>query len=164
MPNYKTHLMAGVLSFALIMKTTSMYMPTFNLPIEYLPLAFFLSLVGSIFPDIDVPSKMQKWFFITSIGGILITLLAKQHILFTILGTSIVFVAFLTHRTITHKPVFLLLLGLLPTLYVCYKLPQYASRGFALYIYFSTGCLSHILLDKLMTKMNKMLGKTRRWR
>ena len=162
MPNYKTHLVGGLISFALVMRL-ALYLPVFNVNASFLPLAFALSMIGSIFPDIDVPSKMQKWFFIASVGGILIALLTKHYHLFALLGISILFVAFLTHRTITHKPAFLLMFSLIPTLYVCYSMPGYTHTAFALYLYFTTGCLSHVLFDRTLTNLKRMVGKGRRF-
>jgi hypothetical protein len=163
MPNYKTHLLGGIASFALVLRVSATYLPTFNLPVEYLPLAFFLSLVGSIFPDIDVPSKMQKWFFVASIGGILAALLTKHHHLFALLGICILFVAFLSHRTITHKPAFLLLFALIPTLYSSYTLPAHTTTAFALYLYFVIGCMSHVVFDRILTRFKRLIGKSHRF-
>lgn len=163
MPNYKTHLAAGAVSFLLLMHTVAAYLPTFTLPVELLPLGLLLSLVGSIFPDIDVPSKMQKWFFMVCIIGILGAIFTKNHALLASLGISILFVAFLTHRTITHKPFFLLLLGLIPLSFTIYYLPSQAIPGAALYLYFTLGCLSHVALDRLLTFGKKLIGKGRRF-
>lgn len=163
MPNYKTHLVGGLISFALVIHLAANYLPAFNLPTNYCPAAFALSLIGAIFPDIDVPSKMQKWFFVASFGGILIALLSNHYHLFTLLATSILFVAFLTHRTITHKPTFLLIFSLIPPLYICHSTPEYTYQAFALYLYFTTGCLSHILFDRTLTKFKRLVGKGRRF-
>ncbi|MBM3886402.1 hypothetical protein FJ364_00590 [Candidatus Dependentiae bacterium] len=163
MPNYKTHLIGGVMSFLLVMHATTHYMPTLNLSIHHLPYAFVLSLLGSIFPDIDVPSKMQKLFFTLSTGGILLALLIQNYHVFTLFGVSIIFVSFLTHRTITHKTKFVLLISLLPVLYTSYHLPSHTNDAFALYLYFTLGCLSHILFDKTQTKIKRLLGKKRKF-
>ncbi len=163
MPNYKTHLIAGAVSFYLVMRTTATYIPTLSMPLEYLSLGLALSLIGSIFPDIDVPSKMQKWFFVASIILILISLLHQNHTLFAGLGISVVFVAFLTHRTITHKPAFLLLIALVPVMGVIYALPAHSTIALAGYLYFTVGCLSHVLLDRLLTFFNRLIGKARRF-
>lgn len=163
MPNYKTHLVGGLASFALVLHVSATCLPVFNLSIEYLPFSLFASLVGSIFPDIDVPSKMQKWFFIASIAGILGALLTKHHHLFVLLGISILFVAFLSHRTITHKPAFLMFFALIPTLYASYMLPSHTNTAFALYFYFTVGCLSHVIFDRILTRFKRFIGKSRRF-
>ncbi len=163
MPNYKTHLIGGLISFALVIRLAALYMPIFNISTSLVPIAFALSMIGSIFPDIDVPSKMQKWFFIASFGGVLITLLTKHYHLFALIGICILFVAFLTHRTITHKPAFLVMFSLIPALYACYSTPEYTYTAFALYLYFTTGCLSHVLFDRILSRFKRLVGKSHRF-
>jgi membrane-bound metal-dependent hydrolase YbcI (DUF457 family) len=163
MPNYKTHLIGGLISFALVIGLAALYMPIFNIPTSLIPMAFTLSLIGSIFPDIDVPSKMQKWFFIASFNGVLIALLTNHYHIFALLGICILFVAFLTHRTITHKPAFLLIFSLIPTLYASYTTPEYTYTAFALYLYFTSGCLSHILFDRILSRFKRLIGKSHRF-
>lgn len=163
MPNYKTHLVAGLACFFIVARVTSNSLPSLALPLSLLPAGLLLSLIGSIFPDIDVPSKMQKWFYFACIGAVGLAIWSKSHVLMASIGTGIVFVTFLTHRTITHKPAFLALIALVPTLIATYLLPNHANNAFSLYSYFITGCLSHILLDRLLTRFNKLIGKSRRF-
>lgn len=163
MPNYKTHLVAGLGCFFIVSGVTSNSLPSLTLPLGLLPLGLVLSLIGSIFPDIDVPSKMQKWFYFACIGAVALAIWRKNHLLMACIGTGVIFVTFLTHRTITHKPAFLALFGLIPTLVITYILPSHANNAFSLYTYFITGCLSHILLDRLLTRFNKLMGRSRRF-
>ncbi len=162
MPNYKAHLVGGAVSFGLVLWTTSM-IPALSVPLDYLPWALGLTLLGSLFPDIDVPSKIQRLFFLVAAGGIFYTLLSYNMRHFSFLAVAILFVAFLTHRTITHKPFFLIALALIPTLWLCYFYSAYAFLAFGLYLYFIVGCLSHVLLDRLQTRTKQLLGKKRRF-
>lgn len=163
MPNYKTHLIAGLISFFVVARVTSNYLPTLALPLILLPVGLALCLIGSIFPDIDVPSKMQKWFYFACIAAVAAAIWSKNHVLMASVGTGVIFVTFLTHRTITHKPAFLALVALVPTLCGTYVLPHHARDIFAFYAYFIVGCLSHILLDRLFTLFNRITGQGRRF-
>ena len=163
MPNYKTHLVGGAASFVGLLWATSHLLPALACQPVLLPAAFGLTLLGSIFPDIDVPSKMQRLFFLCSTVGIITCLLARWHIGFLLLSLGILVVAFLTHRTITHKPLFLAALGLVPTLLFTNCHPTEARNAISLYLYFFTGCLSHILLDRTLTWIKKVLGRGRRY-
>lgn len=157
MPNYKTHLVGGLASFFLVFSGIATCLPTLQLSLEILILALVLSLVGSIFPDIDIPSKMQKWFYISSIGLIFYSLFLKNKLFFALVCTTIVIVTFLTHRTITHKPLFISVFGLIPTCTGIYCFPEHAQEFISLYAYFTAGSLSHIFLDKAMTFIKKTL-------
>ena len=162
MPNYKAHLVGGVVSFGLVLWVTSL-IPVLAVPLDSLVWAFSLTLLGSIFPDIDIPSKMQRIFLMSSTGGILAALLSHNTRFFSFLAVTVLFVSFLTHRTITHKPLFLAGLGLVPTLAVCYFSQNHTFLAFGLYLYFTVGCLSHILLDRLQTRIKRLLGQKRRF-
>ena len=106
---------------------------------------------------------MQKWFYFACIGAIAVAIWRRHHLLMAGIGTGVIFVTFLTHRTITHKPAFLALIALVPTLYATYTFPSHGGSAFALYTYFIVGCLSHILLDRLLTFFNKLLGRERKF-
>lgn len=163
MPNYKTHLVAGLVSFFVVARITSNALPALALPLTLLPVGFALCLIGSIFPDIDVPSKMQKWFYLACIGAVALAIWSKNHLLMASIGTGVIFVTFLTHRTITHKPAFLALIALVPTLCAAYAIPHHAGNAFSLYLYFIVGCLSHILLDRILTFFNRLTGRGRKF-
>lgn len=163
MPNYKTHLAGGLVSFIVITKLLHTTFPSYTLDSVLLPAGLSITLIGSIFPDIDVPSKMQKWFFYSSAPLILLSLLLKKHLLFSLLGSSIIFIIFLTHRTITHKPFFILLAALIPLLFLIYNHPIHTNFFVGLYVYFTTGSLSHILLDRIQSRAKRLLFKKRRF-
>ena len=162
MPNYKAHLVGGTVSFCLVLWATS-FIPTLAVPFDHLIWAFALCLIGSLFPDIDVPSKIQRLFFVVSTGGVFYCLLKQQLRFFSFFAIAILFVTFLTHRTITHKPFFLIALALIPTMSICSFFPHHAFLAFGLYLYFTVGCLSHIFLDRLQTRIKRFFCKNRRF-
>jgi hypothetical protein len=115
-----------------------------------------ITLLGSLIPDLDITSKIQRIFYFCVIIAFLVFLLAHQwtHLLATS-GLAIV-IGLLRHRTILHHPVFLALLPL-PIIYYM------SNNNFSLYstilpaLFFIGGAWSHLLLDFGL----KMRRKTR---
>lgn len=156
MPGYKTHLIGGLGAFFVTtMIINSIVILT---PKEQL---FYLvcSLIGSIFPDIDIRSKMQRLFFIVVTGALTCTLWMNKTSLFLILSACVLLVNIIRHRTITHQLSFLTIMPLffaLGGIYV-YRLPFNLMMRSC--FFFITGCLSHIILDQTQTKFKRFFIK-----
>ncbi len=157
MPGYKTHLVGGAAVFvatSLVISTT-LSMPTSTQFIGYLS----CSLLGSIFPDIDVASKMQRLFFIVATVALSCALLTNRTACFLIIGGSVLLVTFLRHRTLTHQVFFLISMPAffaLGAVYL-YKLPFNLVVNST--IFFVMGCLSHVLLDRTKTNLKRLFMK-----
>lgn len=155
MPNYKGHLAAGAVTFVAVVYLLN-HFGTFMPSIELTGLFLLVTLTGSIFPDIDTKSKMQKYFYISS-AFIFPALLFTRTLnyAFLIAGLCIA-IPCLQHRTITHNPFFILGLPGLMVLYAVLYYPASQQAVLFCYIFFVCGALSHIFLDKLFTKIKKM--------
>ncbi len=155
MPGYKTHLLGGLAAFfatsLVLAKALSMSSPT-------LFLGYFLcALIGSIFPDIDIASKMQRLFFIAATGALSFALLTNRTSCFLIISGSVLLVTLLRHRTLTHQVYFLICMPFffaLGSVYL-YKLPFNPVINST--IFFVMGCLSHVFLDRSQTRLKKIL-------
>ena len=121
--------------------------------LDCLPFALAITLLGAIFPDIDIPSKMQKLFYISAACGIFAAIFARSIQVISLIGVSCLIVAFLKHRTTTHNIWFLLSFSLIIPLYITYQQPNYTHAGFMLYLFFFSGCLSHVILDRGISKI-----------
>ncbi len=155
MPNYKGHLIAGAVTFAATLYTLNHFgtpMPS----TETMALFLLVTLVGSIFPDIDTKSKMQKYFYVSS-AFIFPALLFTRTLnyVFLIAGLCIA-IPCLRHRTITHNPFFILGLPGLMALYAVLFYPSTQQLVLFCYIFFVCGALSHIFLDRLFTRIKKI--------
>ena len=146
MPKYKTHLSAGFLIFFFIILIL-IKLQKLNFTI---PQIFFYAgccLFGSLFPDIDTKSKIQKilYYFIFII--ILYLLLFKKLILACIISI-ITFIPLLTnHRNLTHKLWFIILIPLtIPIVTFNYNKNIFIPI-FIGYLFFIIGGISHIGLD-----------------
>jgi len=146
MPNYRTHLVGGVVSFAIVYKLAGYCSPD---PINYLSIigGLGLALLGSIFPDIDIPSRMQTIFYRSMILVLISALVFKLWKLF--LGASALscVLLFIKHRTLTHHALFLILFPLVMLFVITSKTSFSMSLSLFFYACFVVGALSHILLD-----------------
>jgi hypothetical protein len=156
MPNYKVHLTAGLVITAIAIKTLTYF--NIHLTAIQALLGTLSCLLGSIFPDIDTTSKMQKLFYVAAFSIILFSLFIQNWFLFIGIGISSIFIVFLHHRQLTHHTWFVLALPLSIAgyLYFYEKLP--VKLTFFCTILFSLGAIGHIILDLAVTKAH---GKRR---
>ncbi len=162
MPGYRTHLIAGFISAALLLAALILYIPQHTPPLHYLPGCFFAALLGSLFPDIDISSKMQNLFYCCALIACATALFFQAWATFCTVGIAAFFVSFLYHRTITHNYKFLIVMPLSIPLYICYQYPRHADLSLLLYLFFVIGTLSHVVLDRSITRIKQLLGKKRR--
>ncbi len=148
MPRYKTHLAFGFFSYLVFIYLSFIlvhFCPTFLQIIG----CFLCSILGSIFPDIDTTSKMQRLFFIFSSLVIFGSIVFRLWFLFFNLSFITVFVTLLKHRTITHNAWVLLGLSVLPILLGFLCCGNLVFDIFLGAFCFLIGAFSHILLDFL---------------
>ena len=146
MPKYKTHLIGGLATFLLI-SVISYKTQKFNFTLEQSLLFLPLCLLGSLFPDIDTKSKIQKWLYYLIFFMILTTVLTKKWLALSFFSL-IAFIPLLTnHRNLTHKLWFVFLIPLsIPILAFQYNKTLFIS-ALASYVFFASGAFSHLLLD-----------------
>lgn len=157
MPGYRTHLVGGLVAFGL---TGILLAPVLkSLSSSYIALYVMMSLVGSLFPDIDIASKMQRMFFIGVTGLGVLTLLTNKPIHFFVIGFLVLMVTLLRHRTLTHNFFFLASMpfAVAYSLFYLYKIPTDLMINSA--IFFAMGAFSHVLLDRSQTKLKRFFKK-----
>lgn len=156
MPGYKVHLAAGVAVSCCAYATT---INLFHLPtVPQLPICIALGLIGSLFPDIDVQSKIQKIYYRTATLGVFVTLLLQAWTPFFILAAASCLITTLTHRTTTHHYWFLIATPLFIVFYLAHQSNHLFYPGMTYAIFFIYGALSHVFLDRSITKV-KMFWK-----
>lgn len=151
MPGYKTHLALGLATFLLI---SSLTRPNINInrPEELL-LYMGAALLGSLFPDIDIASKMQNLFYSGASITLLIALLSHALTIFFLTSFFCFLVTILRHRTITHRIWFLIAF---PTFTACCvnhfnRIDPHVISYLSLF--FIGGALSHVILDKTISSL-----------
>ena len=119
------------------------------------------SLLGGLFPDIDIKSKGQQLLYALIIPLLIASLLAKKIVFSVLLATLGILSPLLPHRGITHEVWFVLTAPLIGPLLVSLYCPEYYAYARMLYIFFTVGAMSHLLLDfgprQLILRTGKML-------
>lgn len=148
MPGYKKHLMAGLIFYcsAIFLLSCSNFLSIRSL--EHL----FFTLLGSLFPDIDIKSRGQTIFYTIIIVLFLFFLLTNNCLALGIFSILSCIPILVKHRSIFHNfwIVSLLVVSfakIISFLYpVCKTLIYYDAAFFLL------GVFSHILLDRGIKK------------
>lgn len=154
MPTYRIHIIGGLASFASLYYVSNLVIP--QITFTWYELAGFaaLALVGSVFPDIDVKSNMQKIFY----GTMVIALPAAYFLnfkIFILLTAISSILLVLRHRGITHQAWFLIAAPLALGGYLVHYQAHDLMTVLPGCIYFSLGALSHILLDRISARFSK---------
>lgn len=152
MPGYRTHLIGGALVFVPLYVITTNTNPSIQ-PIHSWAL-LGSTLLGALIPDLDVTSKIQRFFYICIAGLFIGSLLLHKTILLTATATIGLIVGCLKHRTIMHNPLFLAAIPL-PAIYIISKHGYYSETMNLIALFFISGAWSHVLLDRVCTKKTR---------
>lgn len=146
MPNYKAHLTGGLVSFCLLSLLISSVKFLSFTKIELFQ--FLIScLIGSLFPDVDTKSKIQKLFYTFLLFLLLIALIYKNTTLFISLSFIGTLPLIVHHRGIFHKPIFIISIALFSILICNLYAPEFYKPLTINLLFFVVGALSHIILD-----------------
>ncbi len=168
MPNYKTHLTGGFITFILIVFVFTYILKQQN--IIHLSLAnatifMLFCLFGSLFPDIDTKSKIQKYVYYPLFAAIIITILTKNWVFLSILSVLAFIPILVNHRQLTHKTWFVIFVPLLPVILSSSLSKTNSKELFIAYLFFVAGALSHLILDFGFFRVFKITRKRfkKRW-
>lgn len=143
MPNYKGHLMGGAIAYALGLYLLYAYCPSLLIAAEW----FLCALAGALFPDVDVKSKGQKYFYWVMVALIVVVAKSKRYDLLVFVSLFSLLPMLVRHRGIFHQLWFIVAIALgtwsLCTLYA----PSAGSRLCYDLIFFVVGAISHLWLD-----------------
>src|SRR3990167_8376457 len=146
MPNYKGHMLGGFLTFAIttfLFVTIGLMTPKFTEIIQYL----LSALIGSLFPDIDTKSKIQKVFYVILLIILILLLSQANFLFFAILSFLGLLPLLVHHRGLFHKPSFIIFIAA-SLIIICrvYK-PELVALISTNLLFFVFGAFSHIILD-----------------
>jgi hypothetical protein len=152
MPMYRTHLMGGLGVYIGLLLLLRALQPSALTACWWLVLA----LIGSIFPDIDIKSKMQKWTYTLLVIVLLCMALYKRFEL--IACVSILFFTPLVvhHRGLFHRAWFIVLLGLGIVSVTHSYAPAYSYAMVYDMLFFIVGAFSHLWLDMGFKRMMRL--------
>ena len=143
MPGYRGHLGGGVIAYGCLFAL--IWSPQIALPLacEW----FLFTLLGALFPDIDIKSKGRNVFY-KILLCIAAFLLYKQRILPLIwIGIISLLPLFVKHRGIFHSLFFLTILSLCAIFISMICLPSCSAIIAWDALFFFAGAFSHLILD-----------------
>ena len=146
MPSYKVHLIGGAATYGLLALTMPLLF-TSHLQPYHQAMLLGLTLTGSIFPDIDITSRIQIMFFRLMFVVLPLLLFLKYFLTFMYVGAACIGLILIKHRTLTHRTWFLFALSLICATTVSIKHPALTEFAFIAGLYFFIGAVSHLVLD-----------------
>ena len=143
MPGYKGHLVGGSVAYALLMSVVYTQCPSYVVAGRWL----LCVLAGSLFPDIDVKSKGQNYFYWLAFF-LVIMLIARQQ-LYALALCSVIFMVplLVRHRGIFHRWWFVVAVGSGVAMLIAHYVPAYGKKVWYDALFFIIGALSHLWLD-----------------
>ncbi len=158
MPGYKGHLVGGLLTFGLLRACT---LPLLKAHLVNEIACLLLTLLGSLFPDVDIKSKGQKIFYSMALAVALICFANKAWNSLAWLGIMCFFPLAVVHRGPMHNPYVLIATPWLTSQALNQLFPKMQTLSPLYSAFFIAGALSHILLD---FGLRKTLKKFIPWR
>lgn len=156
MPGYRQHLIGGFVAFSLL--STAMVATQTIIIKSMIPLIGWAmcSLAGSLFPDIDIKSKGQKYFY----WLILILMLYFTYYELFIPLASIAILSttpmLVKHRGVFHN-IWMLLGGFAALSYVLIVcMPRHTDLIIIHMMFFLVGVISHVWLDMGLIRMLRL--------
>ena len=149
MPGYKNHVMGGIVAYGLTVYLLRSLHPSASTLLEWL----VCSVAGSLFPDIDIKSKGQKYFyslFFCIFAGLL---MVKRFEIVALMSCFCLIPLLVNHRGLFHRPWFLIAL---PATLACvggHCMPPCSDAFACNALFFIVGALSHVWLDVGFARM-----------
>lgn len=150
MPNYKGHLVGGAGAFGILfLIVRRSYNPSLLMGVEW----FVFTLAGALFPDIDIKSKGQKYFYWIVFLLFMVMFFRQQFEKMACFSFIIITPILVKHRGIFHRFWFIVSMPLLVWYLLAVALPHLSLTLFYNTLFFITGSLSHIALDVGFSRM-----------
>lgn len=149
MPNYKGHLVGGLVVYCIALVVLIGSVPSLVTAFEWL----LFALAGALFPDVDIKSKGQKYFYYL-VFIIFVLLAYKGRFQALSCCSFIVITPMLTrHRGIFHSTWFVVSIPVIVWLAMSALYPKLAAPFFFDTFFFIAGALSHLFLDRGLSQM-----------
>lgn len=162
MPNYKGHLVGGIAAYGLLLCALfAVIKPSLLTAFEWL----LFALAGSLFPDVDIKSKGQKYFYYFILLVFIVLVVGKRFEVMACCSFIVILPMLVNHRGVFHNPWFVVIMPLLLWVMVSSIMPGMSQQFFFDILFFIVGAVSHIWLDFGTRQMFKKLfrRKKKRW-
>lgn len=152
MPGYKGHLVGGLITYAVVAYMLKDHNPSAYMAFEWCVFA----CAGSLFPDVDVKSKGQKWLYWFLCIGFFILLISRRYMLLGILSIIALVPMMVRHRGLFHKLWFIIAAPSTVAYIMAGYFPKYQTVIMYDTLFFVVGAVSHLWLDLGFRRMIKM--------
>lgn len=144
MPGYKGHCTGALILYALILYISYAFLrPSYIYIIEL----GICTLIGALFPDIDIKSKGQKYFYWIFVLCLILLCLHQAFVIAALCSILFLTPMLVRHRGIFHNPWFLIIGPFCCWLIMMIYSPVIARKMQYHLLFFVIGALSHIWLD-----------------
>ncbi|MCX5925067.1 MAG: metal-dependent hydrolase [Candidatus Dependentiae bacterium] len=143
MPGYKGHLVGGLCVYGLGLYLLRSYCVSYSIGIEWC----ICRIAGSLFPDIDIKSKGQKYFYWIIVGIFGLLIIHQKHSMLACASMLAVTPLLARHRGIFHNIWFILGLTSVGWLVLSNYQPSLSQILLLDAVFFFLGAASHIWLD-----------------
>ena len=143
MPQYKTHLLGGFIVFIILF----ILLQSSKIFGNYTFLCLLSALIGSLFPDIDTKSMIQKFIYFFLFIGVGTAIFMQKWQIASFVGVISLIPMIINHRRLTHRIWFIVFMPLAIPIAIFYYNPQLLHPAIASYVFFVGGAISHIWLD-----------------
>ncbi|MFT6765557.1 MAG: hypothetical protein ACJAZS_000435 [Alteromonas naphthalenivorans] len=146
MPGYRSHIAGGAITFCgIVLLVSKTYPPT---PITALQW-FLLTIVGALFPDVDIKSRGQGIFYRVILLCLILLYLQKNWHLFAATSFLAMIPLLVRHRGLFHELWFVVAV---PFALACFTMQSFPACKTILLLdatFFAAGAVSHIVLDRI---------------
>jgi len=143
MPGYKGHLVGGFVAYICFMFVFIAVQPSLITAFEWL----CFTLAGALFPDVDVKSRGQKYFYYFVFVLFVMLMCQGKHQAVSCLSLIMITPMLCRHRGTFHDARFLVIMPVVVWMFVSILFPSIMRPLFLNIIFFIVGSLSHVLFD-----------------
>ena len=156
MPGYKAHVGFAACLYAVLLAVSGLVGKQSVTLSFYKALEWFLcTVLGALFPDIDIKSKGQILFYECMVALLFFLWWKECRYLFVIVAFLALLPLLVHHRGLFHRPWFVISMPLVSALIAGHFYPRLFDVFFVDACFFSIGALSHCFLDAFVTKVTK---------
>ncbi|MDP3889486.1 MAG: metal-dependent hydrolase [bacterium] len=146
MPNFKGHMCGGLAAYGIVLAALCAWRGSMPGPMVAMEWLVF-TLSGAMFPDIDVKSRSQNYFYWLIILLLIVLINTGRYALLASVSVFAIMPMLVRHRGLFHRLWFVILFPLTCWSVLNLYMPRVASVLWLHTIFFIVGAISHLWLD-----------------
>jgi hypothetical protein len=146
MPNFKGHMLGGLAAYGITLAALCTWRGSLPIPTAAAEWLLF-TLAGAMFPDIDVKSRSQNYFYWLILLLFMVLIAARYYALLAGVSIFTILPMLVHHRGLFHRLWFVISAPLGCWLLLNTYLPHVAYTVWLHTLFFIVGAVSHVWLD-----------------